>query len=353
MKLVKLDPAHAKQFGRTLIDGDILKLILSGTGCEFIFTGKKLVMSFGSGGIADSWSFPRIAVLVNEKFIVKKTINSAREEFTIFKSRSISTIKVRIIKLSESAFSIAEVFPIEIDDSEIIVPSPERPLKIEFIGDSITCGYGVDDSNIDALFSTCSENVMKSFSYRTAQILNADHSIFSASGYGIISGFTTNNTRKSTECIPHYYKSFGYSLCKVFSDTYPQDIEWNFNRFIPDAIVINLGTNDHSFCKKNNLLKQEFENAYLEFLKTVRRMNPDSHIFCVLGIMESELFPQVQNACNRFINTTGDMKIHTLEFELQDGNLGYAVNWHPSEDTHSFAAEKLAAFISDKLKEKR
>ena len=63
---------------------------------------------------------------------------------------------------------------------------------IEFIGDSITCGYGIDTACEANTFSTTNENVNKAFSYLTAAALGADASFVSYSGHGLISGYTGN-----------------------------------------------------------------------------------------------------------------------------------------------------------------
>ncbi|MCD7891885.1 MAG: GDSL-type esterase/lipase family protein [Ruminococcus sp.] len=349
MKKFVLNELNTKQIGRTFISGEVLKLIMSASGCEFRFTGRKLKIAIGCDEGCPHELLPRVAVLVDGKIVVKKVISSCRESFTVFRSSKIRTVSVRIIKLSEAAFAAANVFPVVTEYDEFIEPTCEKSLKIEFIGDSITCGYGVDDSNVDGIFSTCAENAMKSFAYLTAELLDADYSMFSASGYGVISGCTHDGMQNFPERIPPFYESLGFSKFAVDGYVLPQNILWDFSKFVPDAVVINLGTNDHTYCLDNPLHRQEFEDGYLDFLRTVRRCNPHVELFCMLGIMKTALFPQVQNACRRFAAETGDRKIHTLEFECQDGTLGFTMNWHPSEDTHRLAAERAAEFMREYL----
>lgn len=354
MKKIIFNKANAKQLGRTLVENDTLKLILSGTGCEFTFIGKKLQLILGCDKTAlangCSCNLPRVAVLVNDKFVLKKVIDKPKELVTVLDVNSVQSVNVKIIKLSEAAFSIAEVYPAEICDDEEIQPVSSKQLKIEFIGDSITCGYGVDDGNTDSEFSTCVENVMKSYSYLTANNLNADYSMFSASGYGIISGYTADGTRNLPERIPPFYESYGFSHCTLDENVLPHTVPWNFSNFVPDVIVINLGTNDQSFCLDDKEKHQEFEDSYLKFLKKVRRNNPNAVIFCMLGIMGATLFPSIVNACKRFTDETGDINIYTLELDQQDGSLGYSSKWHPSEDTHRCQAEKISEYIRKTLK---
>lgn len=349
MKKIIFNNQNAKPIGRTIVNNNVLQLIMSASGCEFSFIGKKLSITLGCD--ADSLksgnecNFPRIAVMVNNRFVLKKVISSAEKHYTIFESKTAEKINVKIIKLSEAAFSIAKLYPAEINDDEEILPVSPKELKLEFIGDSITCGYGIDCSIIDSSFSTSAENAMKSYAYLTAEALNADYSFFSASGYGVFSGYTSDGERNKAELIPPYYDSLGFSYSSVDGKKAPHEIMWDFKSFVPDIVIINLGTNDDSFYKKNCSSKVEFEAAYNDFLKKVRSHYPDAEIICSVGIIDTEMFPVIENVCSRYCEEYNDSRIHTFKFDAQDGRLGYASNWHPSEDTHILAAEKLSEYL--------
>ena len=348
MKAIPLDKSNVKLLGRALVRDDILRLTLSGTGCEFTFTGCKLALTVG----VDSDCFndgrrcnmPRIAILCDGRIIVKKLIEQRSERFDIVSSETPVTKTIRIVKLSECAFSHAEVSPAETDDGAVIAPTAEKPLKIEFIGDSITCGYGVDDSNLQSEFSCEAENAMKSYAYISADLLGADYSLFSYSGYGIISGYSGDGVRNTRELLPPYYESCGFSYSSV-NGTKLQDIPWDFSAFVPDIIVLNLGTNDNSFCAFHNEAYREFEDSYLAFLKVVRRCNPNAHIICSLGIMLTEPLPYIENAVKRL----GDSNVSVFRYTMQNGLLGFGSNWHPSEDTQHRAGEELAEYIKSIL----
>ncbi len=348
MKAIPLDKSNVKLLGRALVRDDILRLTLSGTGCEFTFTGCKLALTVGveSDCFNDGrrCNMPRIAILCDGRIIVKKLIEQRSERFDIVSSETPVTKTIRIVKLSECAFSHAEVSPAETDDGAVIAPTADKPLKIEFIGDSITCGYGVDDSNLQSEFSCEAENAMKSYAYIAADLLGADYSLFSYSGYGIISGYSGNGVRNTRELLPPYYESCGFSYSSV-NGTKLQDIPWDFSAFVPDIIVLNLGTNDNSFCAFHNESYREFEDSYLAFLKVVRRCNPNAHIICSLGIMLTEPLPYIENAVKRL----GDSNVSVFRYTMQNGLLGFGSNWHPSEDTQRRAGEELAEYIKSIL----
>lgn len=344
MKDITLNSANVKTAGITYSADDKLWLIQSGSGAEFSFTGRKLTISIGCDPTALSsgkyCNYPRTAVFVDGRPVVKKVIDREREFFVIADSDTVVTRNIRIVKLSEAAFSLAVVYPAQTDCSAVIAPLPEKPLKMLFIGDSITCGYGVDDCNLFSEFSTSAENAMKAYSMLTADILGADACLFAYSGFGIISGYTHNEFRNKQEVLPPYYGSLGFSHSTI-DGVKPQDIPWSCAQYDPDIIVVNMGTNDNSFCIQNRETFTEFSDAYIHFIRTVRESAPRAEIICTIGIIGTETAGYVISAAE----SLGDPALHTFRFTEQTGLLGYGSNMHPSEDTHIYAAEELAEFI--------
>ena len=91
----------------------------------------------------------------------------------------------------------------------IQLPLPEKELKLEFIGESITCGYGIDDEDENHHFQTATEDATRAYAYKTAMALDADYSLVSYSGHGIISGYTENGQRLETHKVPDVYEKLG------------------------------------------------------------------------------------------------------------------------------------------------
>lgn len=236
---------------------------------------------------------------------------------------------------------------IAVNAREGIKPTPENLHKIEFIGDSITCGYGVDDENELHSFSTATEDVTKTYAYKTAEELQADYSMVAYSGYGIISGYTTSDQRLTSQLLPDYYEKVAKSNGKFDGTLVPQSIGWDFNRFVPELIVINLGTNDDSYTQNDKEKQAEYAGQYVEFLKRVRANNAAAKILCTLGIMGDRLYPFVEQAVEVYMRETGDANIAAMKFDVQLAFDGYAINGHPSKATHIKAAEKLISQIKE------
>ena len=346
-------PTHqnVKPLGRTKQLADSLWLAYSGAGAEFAFFGKRCEVTIAG----DSTAFleqpenqARIAIYVDGARVVDAMLDAPEETFIVIKDADAAEHIIRIVKLSETAMSTCGVKAIATDGE--IRPTDKKSHMVEFIGDSITCGYGVDDEDPEHHFRTGTEDVTRGYAYKTAQLLDADYSMASISGYGIISGYTaTAEEPVVTQLLPDYYEKLGFSYGTYQGDQ-PQNIQWDFTTRQPDVIVINLGTNDDSYCRDDIARQQHYCSAYTEFLKNVRKYNPGAKILCTLGMMGDRLYPFVEQAAANYTAQTGDTNIACMPFTPQLEADGFAADYHPSETTHQKAAEKLAVYIRQMMR---
>lgn len=220
---------------------------------------------------------------------------------------------------------------------------PKR--RLEFVGDSITCGYGVELSTTDPdsfHFTTANENGRKSYGALTAGLLSAEYSAVAYSGKGM----SRNYAGGAGETVPEFYL-----------DTIPDDptsSAWDPSRYVPDAVVINVGTNDFSTAGVDRVLYVE---KYTTFLETLRGYYPDAAIVCAIGPMLSDYYPvgakawtnaqaDVQAAVDARV-ADGDANVHFLAFAPQSSP--YGEDWHPSAATQQTMAEQAATLLREKL----
>ncbi len=343
--IYKAIPENVKLVGRTYFDGEKLWCGLSGSGISFKFKGTKCKIKIGGDHIAlcdDDKNKARFAILVNSDRVIDDIVAYNEKEYSVIDSDYEVTCVVTVIKLSEAAMSALSVNEIAVCGK--IVPVENKPVLIEFIGDSITCGYGVDDEDENHNFSTSTEDMTKAYAYRTVKALDVDYSMVSYSGYGIISGYTGDGVRNANELVPPYYEKLAFTY-GAFGDKKPHELNWDFNVRLPDIIVINLGTNDDSFCLEDEERRTEYCEKYVDFLKVVRKNNPSAKIVCSLGIMTDRLCSYVEKAASEYSKQTGDENISTFCFDVQRLEDGYAANYHPTAATHKKAAIKLTSYL--------
>lgn len=334
---------NVKYTGRNYYDGKTAWLVQSGSAVEFTVSAKSAEVTIaGDYSINNDEKYrSRYAVIVDGEIITDDVMSEKSKTIELFKGEKSRTAEVKIIHLSEANNGTIGVSEIKVNsDSPVpVVPAREKELSIEFIGDSITCAYGVEGKSASDQYTTKTENFMKSYAYLTAEKLGADYSAVSYSGHGIISGYSNDGKRNTDNLVPPYYKNCGNL------SNYAEP--WDFTENPNDVVVINLGTNDYSYVSKDfDTRSQEFVDGYEDFLETIRECNPDAYIICTFGIMGGqEMYPLIEQAVEDFSKKTGDDKITVFQSPIQNMADGYGADYHPSEITQ----QKNAYILADKI----
>lgn len=365
-----LSEDYMKLLGRTHNEDGILWLPHSASGVEFTMDGTYCSVTLAGDSASQSSGRARFAAYVDGERVLDEMISEKEMTFEIFVSKELEVscttesssqseteimsvetgqrskeITVRLVKLSEALHSTVGLKSVDVVSRGDISPTAEKDLKIEFIGDSLTCGYGVDDEVSSHHFSTTTEDCTKAFAYKTAQILDAEYSLVSYSGFGIVSGYTSVKGVKSGDyVVPDMYETLAYSGGS-YNGYNVGDTQWDFSRFQPDVVVICLGANDQTYTGSSEELMREYTDGYVEFLKKIRGHNPDAYFVCCLGLVSDGLFDAVCAAAEEYSGQTGDGRISVLHFPVQDGTTGYAADYHPTAATYDEAAALLAEKI--------
>lgn len=360
MKKYIVNEQNVKLTGRGMHDEDQnYWCALSGSGFECHFKGKQLTLKLIGDKAAEipanDENWVRYAVFVNGIRTTEGLLDNVVKVVPVIcgteNSKEVEA-DIKFVKLSECAMSTIGICPIECDGE--ITPVPAKPLKLEIIGDSITCGYGVDEYDPLVHFKTATEDFTKGYAYKTAKLLDADLRVFSISGWGIISGYvgSPDEPRLTNQILPPYYTKLGFSYQR-FDDRdglAPQDISYDFSQYVPDLIVINLGTNDYSWCTGHEDRYQMYVQEYAKFLHTVHNSNPFAKMLCVMGVMIDEIAPYMEQSVELFRKQSGFEDIHTMRFIPHDGSAGFGADYHPSPATHDKTAKELAEKIREIMK---
>lgn len=225
-------------------------------------------------------------------------------------------------KRTEAAFGTISIQNFETDGKFMPPAVKRRSRLVLFIGDSITCGFG-NTSQIPSDVDASSENFALTYGYLAARNWDADLLACAASGTGI-------------------YQNYGGSQEGRMSDFFMGSFWQKLNEpgtplFSPDAIVINLGTNDWSA----PIRPEDYVQRYKELLDFIRVYCPDTPILCTIGSMCLDPAPYLLSMVEEY-RQTGDMHIQFLCFPIinvpEDGFGGAG---HPSERKHREMADIL------------
>ena len=223
-----------------------------------------------------------------------------------------------------------------------LADAPALPARrIEFVGNSITCGYGVESENPSDPFSYKTENHFYTYAARTARALKAQHLVVARSGIGVYRNYGAPR-EGSKDCLPAMYEQ------TLFMDSTEH---WNHALYTPDVVCINLGTNDTSLDNYDmNLLTE----GYRGFVKQLRGIYPKAKLVLLTGsMMNGKPLEDVKKAMDtvvREMHAGGDEGVFRFDMSPQTGSLGIGAGYHPSIRQHQKMACELTAFLKDLLK---
>lgn len=213
-----------------------------------------------------------------------------------------------------------------------LVPTERRTRTIEFIGDSITAGYGITGAGPSCSFTSATESEPRAWGALAAEDLGAAHISVAYSGIGMVRN-CCGAGGSTTDTMPTKY---GLHLADQPSAT------WDFH-VVPDVVVIALGTNDFSGGDPG----QPFVEAYKKFItEQVRAHAPDATIFLaaspMLGGADHLKHKDYLDAVAEYFN---DMKIRVVDIPEQLSTDGFGCDYHPNETTARKSANALVPAI--------
>jgi len=260
---------------------------------------------------------------------------------------------VRLMYIIEGFDLRPEFWGFIVDPGCTLVDTPALPTrKIEYVGNSITCGYGNESMVASDPFEYETENHYYTYAALTSRALNAQHWVVARSGIGAYRNYNGPRTGNPDNRMTAQYEYTMYAEQSAHRKRSPQEGErWDFSRYQPDVVCINLGTNDLSTPNYDlKLLKQ----GYKDLLAQVRRGNPKAAIVFLSGSMlggkELELCKQTLNEVMDEAHKNGDKRIYRFDFSPQTGDLKFGASWHPSLWQHEKMAGELTAYLRTLMK---
>lgn len=196
--------------------------------------------------------------------------------------------------------------------------------KLMFVGDSVTCGevaaYHPGTDFGDAL----NTDARISYGMLLAGMFHAQCELVSYGGRGILRDW--QGIRKTNNA-PQFYEL-------ALPDA-PASL-WNARRYVPDAIGVQLGTNDFSSGIPDEV---EFVDAYVEFVRTLRRDAPGAFIFLMESpILDGQKRAVLHSYLEEVVALLQDAHVQLASVRHRPGVPG---NGHPTGAEHQAMAEEL------------
>lgn len=249
---------------------------------------------------------------------------------------------VQIFKLTDNT-TVTSFYGFELNEgARILKPGHKGKKKIEFYGNSITAGHGVEvpdgqnDSGAPEFF-----NNYLTYASRTARHYNAQYSCISRSGIGVMLSW------------------FPIIMPEMYDRLDPSDpnSKWDFSKFTPDVVVVNLFQNDSWLL--NDPKHEQFKarigairpdgnkivNSYLELVSKIRVKYPKASIICTLGSMDAtQKGSPWPGYIEKAVKLLADPKIYSHFFAYKN------TPGHPKIAEQKSMADDLIDFIDKNIK---
>ena len=226
--------------GRTNGSLTPLTLFWTAAGLELNVRGSELWVEFTA-----DWDIhePWYSFMVNGEFFSRRMAQKGTERVCVFRGMDPEKVKnVRIFKdtqaMNADPESVLQINAVETDGE--FLPAPERNLKIEFIGDSITSGEGDIGAKAETDWISMFFSAENNYAVMVSRALNADIRVSSQSGWGVCCGW--NNDPNSA--IPPIYGQLCGLLSGEKNIALGAKEPYDFTKWQPNYVFINLGTND-------------------------------------------------------------------------------------------------------------
>jgi lysophospholipase L1-like esterase len=303
----------------------------SGTGIVARFSGTELAVRMNGA--------QQYSVLVDGELQPKLTTTGGAD--VLASGLSAGEHEVEIYRRTEANQGESQFLGFELGAGELLAPPAPSERRIEIIGDSISAGYGNEGADMSCPFSPDTENHYLTYGAIAARNVGAELVTVAWSGKGVVCNYG-DDAASCTDPMPLYY-----------GRTLPNraDSAWDFSRYQPQAVVINLGTNDMSTLTDPS--EQEFTSAYVDLLTRVRTAYPDALILCTVGPLlngtdlttaRAYIAAAVQQRVS-----AGDGDVQTFELAPTNASDGYGCDYHPSLRTHEIMADVLTTTLEAEL----
>ena len=314
MRSIDLNDSHIAYLGRVDPTAIIARMEWPGTGFEIAVRGGAVKANLS--GIAQNLPM-YVAVYVDGNRTQKIRLRKGADEWhTLADNLPTDRVTtVRVVKLNEGYYGSIELQGLKVDGTLEDPTLPNR--RIIWIGDSISCGFGVLGQTATEAFNTSTQDITLTYGWLLSDVFNAQRHIIAASFHGVA---TANTGSTTDQLIPLLYSQTG------FKTTTP----WDHSKYQPDLVVVNLGTNDVI----GGTTAARLREGVRSFVTQLKTAHPSAKIVWVYGSMRDKFANDIKEE----VEALGGhfLKAYTIADSEDIGS-----RYHPSDDAHAKLAKNL------------
>ena len=308
--------------------------LISGIACDFSASGIEFNAAVSGDVVlkvsSDGASYYTLYIN-GERQATRLEFADGTDEYTIAEDLAEGEYNFKLIKQTQAPHSLSTIMTLTIDGRLLDRPA-DKELLIEFIGDSITCGYGLVGYPTEGVTNYGGAKYMDAtlaYAYKTAEALGADHSLVSFSGWAVL----PSAPGVVNGCVPAVYGQTSYRRGNM---AYTPERT-------ADIVVIHLGTND--LYGRKDTYADDFVSASKDFISDVKAIHPDAKIVWVYGsMMSGSNLTAFEQKVNKIIGDLGGASAGLYAVKVPQNASG-PNNSHPNVSAQAKSAEILTEFI--------
>jgi lysophospholipase L1-like esterase len=300
------------------------KFTWPGSAIEFRFEGSKASINIESQ--------------MSVRFVVRVD-NNTQDLWTEIGSHSYSLAAnlasgihtVRLTRVSESTAGVTSFISDPQVDGSLLTLSPAPQRRLLVIGDSITAGYGIEGIVPSCHYTLDTSNQQLTYAALAANALGADLHAIAWSGIGAWRSYG-EKTPSNPTILTRYSRTLADDATSL----------WNPSQYTPDAILINIGTNDYW----DGSVTDEYRLAMANLIAKVQSDYSGKPIYLIVSPM---LTNKLHEAQQQVLSTFVTPKIKVLDLGESDGHEGYGCDYHPNSITHARLGKELEKDLKTEL----
>lgn len=295
-----------------------------GSALEFIFEGTQASINI------ESQNSVRFILNVDGK-TSDLWVKEGKHSYLLAAQLSKGTHAVRLTRANESTAGITRFISDPYVDGNLLA-APSAPQKrLLVIGDSITAGYGVEGTTPSCHYALDTSNQQLTYAALAANNVRADLQVIAWSGIGAWRSYG-----EKTPVNPTILNRYPRTLADNANSL------WDSTQYTPDAILINIGTNDYW----EGSVQDDYRLAIQKLIAMVQRDYAGKVIYLIVSPM---LKNKLHDAQKQTLKTLEQKNVKVLDLgEINDAE-GFGCDYHPNTITHARLAENLTQHLKTEL----
>jgi len=307
------------------------KFSYSGVSVRACFQGTTISILLNDEGSSNEYN------VIVDNVIKRITVSQGLKVYPIASGLADGVHEIEIFRLTELTFGKTTFNGFVVDKGKSLVAiSNHRTHTIEYVGNSITCGYG-NEGVLGGKYGPTTQNHYLTYAAFTSRNFNARHLAVCRSGIGIYRNYG-DSTSGSKDCMTNNYS-------RIF--LYDASPLYDF-KLKPDLICVDLGTNDFSNSNNGFVVDTiKYIHQYIALIDTLQQRNKSTDIVVLLGPMLSDPSLGTVRRCLNFVvdaaNKKNNGKVYFFEMSQQGNDLG--IDYHPVVAQHLKNSIELTNYI--------